>query len=83
MKWIFWGIWCILCIVGIILNMIVYCLAWVVMQLWGFKYHKFTWNYWTETEEIFSSKSGWRYSWVSKEHTPLDTYKQWINFDIL
>lgn len=70
MKWIFWVIWCILCIIGIILDILFFVLTWLIIQLWEFKYRKFTWNYWIKTE----------YNWKCNDKNPLDTYIRWITF---
>jgi len=83
MKWIFWGIWCILCTIGMIFNMLFFCFIWFVKQLWEFHYVEYTWNNHTEDEVFDCIDSGtYFYSWKSEDITPWDTYKRWINFDI-
>ena len=78
MKWIFWIIWGVFCIIGMLFNMLAYILGNMICLLWRFSikdlfkwkdYSGYSYLYWDEEDNVFTK--------YTEDKNPWETYKRW------
>lgn len=82
MKWFFWGAWCVVCFVSMILAVVFHLLLNLVSITWVFSFkNTVEWGFLHYTEEMQFEEGMYPYLTYVPDKNPWITFKRWALLD--